>query len=144
MATPRIAFKTSMQVDGLEELRETLKDIAPREANNILRNTVHGLAGRVRDEMKTRVPVDSGDLKKSIMAIRRRGKPNFPISEVRVGAKAPYGLMVEWGTSRTPAQPYIVPTVESLRPSIPQIYRDEFAAKFEAAMLRKAKRASKK
>lgn len=139
----RIAKMTSMQIDGLEELRETLKDIAPREANNILRATVHGLAGVVRDELKRRVPKDTKALQKSIKAVRRRGKPNFPISEVRLGATAPYGLMVEFGTSDTPAQPFIVPSVEALRPKVPEIYREQFGKKFEAAMVRKAKRSAR-
>ena len=144
MAAPRIAFKTSMELVGLDELRETLMTVAPREANNILRTAVHGLAGKVRDELKRRVPVASSDLKKSIKAVRRRGKPNFPISDVRGGATAPYMLMTEFGTSDTPAQPFIVPGVEALRPSVPQIYKEEFGSKFEKAMERKAKRASKK
>ncbi len=140
MAAPKIAFKTSIQIEGLEDLREMLGDIAPREANNILRNAVHGLAGQVRDVMKTNVKVDTGDLRKSIRAVRRRGKPNFPISDVRVGATAPYGLMLEFGTVKTPAQPYIVPTVEQMRPKVPAIYREEFGEKLEKALAKRAKK----
>lgn len=143
MATPRIAKQTSMVIEGLDELKEMLTEIAPREANNILRATVHGLAGRVRDVMKEKVKKRTGKLGKSIKAVRRRGKPNAHISEVRVGADAPYGLMLEFGTSKTTAQPFILPTVESLRPSLPQIYREEFGKKLEQALARKAKRARK-
>lgn len=141
---PKIAFKTSMQIDGLEELREMLTEIAPREANNILRATVHGLAGKVRDRMKTRVKRRSGDLAKSIKAVRRRGKPNFPVSEVRMMATPhPHGLMLEFGTVKTKAQPFIVPTVEAMRSSVPQIYREEFGKKLEKALERRAKKASR-
>lgn len=143
MATPRIAQFTTMQIEGFEELRETLVSVGPREANNILRAAVHGLAGKVRDELKRRVPVDSGDLKKSIKAIRRKARKNFHISDVRLGATAPYGLMTEFGTSKTPAQPFIVPGVESLRPKVPNIYRETFGKKYEQAMKRKAKRAKR-
>lgn len=137
----RLANQTSMVVEGLEELREMFREIAPREANNILRTTVHALAGEVRDEMKLRVKRRSGALAKSIKAVRRRGGPNFPVSEVRLGATAPYGLMLEFGTSKTVAQPYIVPTVESMRASIPEKYRELFGKKLEQNLARRAKKA---
>lgn len=136
----RLAKITSMQIDGLDELRGMLTDVAPREANNILRATVHGLAGRVRDELKRRVPKDTRALEQSLKAVRRRGKPNFPVSEVRGGGGAPYMLMQEFGTSKMKAQPFIVPGVESIRPDVPGIYREEFGKKLEKSLARQAKK----
>lgn len=140
MATTRIARKTSIQIEGLDELREMLSDLAPREVNNILRNTVHGVAGQVRDEMKRRVPKLTQALAKSIKAVRRRGKPNFPVSEVRGGASAPYMLMTEFGTSHSKAQPFIVPTVEAMRPTMTETYREQFGKKLEQSLASKARR----
>lgn len=139
MATPAIASKTSIVVEGLEELREMFADIAPREANNILRATVHAVAGEVRDEMKRRVKKRTGAVQKGIYALRRRGGPNFPVSEVRIRGVA-HGLMLEFGTSRTKAQPYIVPTVEGMRQKMPETYREQFGKKLEANLARRAKR----
>lgn len=140
MATPKIAKITTMEMTGLDELRETLTDVAPREANNILRATVHGIAGLVRDAMKARVTKLTGALAQSIKAVRRRSPaPNVHVSDVRVGGTAPYGLMLEWGTSKTKAQPYIVPTVEQVRPTMPRLYKEEFGEKFEKAMARRKK-----
>jgi HK97 gp10 family phage protein len=143
MTSPRIAFKTSMELTGMEELGEQFTTNGPREARNIARQAVHGLAVRVRDVLKRRVAKRSKALMKSIKAVRRRGKPDFPVSEVRLGSSAPYGLMLEFGTSDTRAQPYIVPGVEELRMQVPQHYREEFGAKYEKAMARKAKAAAK-
>lgn len=140
MAVGRLARITTMQITGLEELRETLTNTAPREANNILRNTVHGLAGVVRDELKAAVAKDTRALEKSIKAVRRRGKPNFPVSEVRGGGTAPYMLMLEFGTSKTKAQPFIVPTTEQMRPQVPSIYREQFGKKLEASLAKRAKK----
>jgi len=134
MAVPAIAFKTSIQIEGMEELRERFVGVAPREVNNILRAAVHGLAGDVRDQLKAHVTVRTHRLQRSIKAVRRRGKPNFPVSEVRGGATAPYMLMLEFGTKRTRAQPFIVPTVEQMRPRLPEVYREEFGRKFERAL----------
>lgn len=140
MAAPRIAFKTSMQFEGFEELRETLRETAPREANNILRNAVHGVAGRVRDRMRQLVKKLTRALEKSIYALRRRGKPNFPISEVRMrGTPHSHGLMLEFGTSRTKPQSFIVPTVEELRPQMPDIYRETFGKKLEKSLAKRGK-----
>lgn len=140
----RIAKLTSMQFVGLEELRETLTEVAPREANNILRNTVHAVAGVVRDRMKVKVVKDTRDLEKSIYTIRRRGKPNFPVSEVRMRATPhSHGLMLEFGTSKTRAQPFIVPTVEELRPDSTRIYREEFGKKLEKSLAKSARKVGK-
>lgn len=133
----------SLRIEGLEDLQETLRNYLPREARNILRNTVHGIAGRVRDELKKNVTKDTRALEKSIKAVRRRGKPDFPVSEVRGGATAPYMLMLEYGTSRTLAQPFIVPTVEQVRPKLAGIYREEFGKKLEQAAKKRAKRLAK-
>lgn len=139
----RMSKLTTMQVTGLDDLRETLGAVAPNEANNILRATVHGIAGQVRDAMKGRVKRLSGALAKSIKAVRRGSPaPNVHVSDVRIGATAPYGLMLEFGTSKTPAQPYIVPTVEEMRPTMPAEYREQFFSKYEKALAKRAKKAS--
>lgn len=139
----KMALKTSMELVGMEELAELFAQTGPREARNIARQAVHGLAVRVRDVLKRRVAKRSKALAKSIKAVRRRGKPDFPISEVRLGSTAPYGIMLEFGTSKTRAQPYIVPGTEEVRPQMPAYYREEFGLKFEKAMARKAKKAAK-
>lgn len=142
MALGRRAGQRGIQIEGLDELRDQLANVAPREANNILRAAVHGLAGQVRDEMRARVPTRTTALQKSIRAVRRRGKPNFPVSEVRGGGGAPYMLMTEFGTSHSKAQPFIVPTVEAMRPGMADEYRKQFGKKLERALARKAKRSA--
>lgn len=135
----------TFEVDGFEDLYETLTQVAPTRARSILRQTVHGLAGEVRDALKRNVKKDSGQLAKSIKAYRMRGEgPDQHVSEVRGGSSAPYMLMLEFGTSKTKAQPFIVPTTENLRPQLPEIYRKEFAEKFAKSLERATKRAAKK
>lgn len=141
MGIPSIAGRTSMQIDGLDELQDMLENIAPKEARNILRNAVHALAGKVRDRMRVNVKKLSRDLEKSIYAKRRRGLPNFPISDVRMrGTPHSHGLMLDRGTSKTKAQPFIFPTVVELTPMAPQIYREEFGAKLEKSLAKQARK----
>ncbi len=138
---PNVLMKTAVQIDGLEELEDMFADLAPREVNNIIRAAVHGLAGQVRDQMKAAVTVDTGEVRDGIYALRRRGKPNFPVSEVRI-RKTDHGLMLEFGTSKTRPQPYIVPTVERMRPGMPRYFKEQVGAKLERALARKAKKAT--
>lgn len=141
MAAPSIAKRTSIQIEGLDELMDKLTVVAPREANNILRNAVHAVAGQVRNRMKQRVKKFSRDLEKSIYAKRRRGLPGFPISDVRLrGTPHSHGLMLENGTSRTKAQPFIAPTVNEIGPQTPQIYREEFGVKLEKALAKRGRK----
>lgn len=139
----RLGSQTHVQIDGVEALKDMLLDFSPNEVRNILRNTVNGVAGQVRDELKRRVKKRSGALADSIKVVRRKGKPNFPVSDVRGGATAPYMLMLEFGTSKTKRQPFIVPTVESMRPGMTAIYREQFGKKLEQALARRAKKAAK-
>jgi HK97 gp10 family phage protein len=129
----------SMQIFGIEDLKKMLKDYAPNEARNILRQTVHGLAGKTRDVLKRRVKKRYRRLQRSIKAVRRRSKNFEHVSEVRGGRTAPYGFMLEYGTSKTRAQPFITPGVEELRPKMAQIYRDEFGKQLERVLKRRAK-----
>lgn len=141
MAAPKIAGLTSIQLDGLEELQQMLGEIAPNQARNILRGSVFGIARNIRDRMRTRVKKDSHAVEKSIYAVRRRGKPNFPIAEVRLrGTPHSHALMLEFGTSKTKAQPYITPSVEESRPGIPGYMREDFGKRLEKALEKQAKK----
>jgi HK97 gp10 family phage protein len=128
----------SIELLGYEELHKTLADFAPKEARNVLRAAVQALAGRVRDQLRVAVKKDTRSLSKSIRSVRRRGTENEIISEVRGGATAPYMLMLEYGTSKTKAQPFIGPTVEQIRPDLPRFYKEEFGKKFTASVAKQA------
>jgi HK97 gp10 family phage protein len=134
----------NLKVSGIDELKVMLEDIAPSTARSILRQAVHGIAGDVRDKLKDRVKKRSSRLAKSIKAYRRSGKPDAPESEVRGGSTAPYMLMLEFGTKRTKAQPFIGPTAQEFRPQLPAIYREQFGKKLEKSLARLAKKASLK
>jgi HK97 gp10 family phage protein len=127
-------------VEGAQDLRDLLRNYAPNEARNIMRATVHGVAGFVRDVMKGRIKKKSHQAEKSIKAVRRRGSETEIVSDVRGGATAPYLIMLNYGTSNTEAQPFIEPTVEEVRPDLPKIYREEFGDKLVKSIARKAKK----
>ena len=139
-----------VEVRGTEEVKELLEKIAPQHAVNIARATVHGVAGAVRDTVKSNAPRDEGTLRRSIKAKRRRmsfGKIRSDvIAERGNGAKADgfYWRFLERGTAKSPPQPYILPSVREIEARLPAILREQFVKKFRAAVARAQKRNKKR
>lgn len=135
----------SLKIDGVEAVSDVLAKVGPREARNLLRNTVHAVATEVRDDMRKRAPQDKGTLKKAIIAKREKPRGDEVASNVTIthgaGAKhdAYYWHMVEWGTVKMNAKPYITPAVEAMRPQISSVFNREFRNKYEQMMRRKLK-----
>jgi HK97 gp10 family phage protein len=141
MANDRLRSRGARHVsfEGEEELKELFRSIAPELMATVGRQAVFGLASEVAAEMKNKVKKRSGRLFRSIKAVRRRGSKTEIVSEVRGGDTAPYMLMLEFGTSKTKAQPFIVPTVEQFRPKVADYYKRELGEKLEKSLRRKRK-----
>lgn len=142
--------RVSMSIEGLDAVSDVLAKVGPREARNLLRNTVHAVAGQLRDDMRQRAPKDEGTLRKAITAKREKMRGNQVASNITithgkaVRHNAFYWHMVEYGTVKDQAQPFITPSVEAMRPQIPGIFTREFGVKYEQMMQRKLKAARKR
>ena len=93
---------------------------------------VHGQLASWAKEVKTLakqlVPVRTGYLRSSIYA-----KISGCVAEI--GAEATYALLVEFGTSRMRAQPYLYPSIQEYLPRLEQIICEAIdAAKAEAGL----------
>lgn len=139
----------TMKVIGIEEVDKILSDIAPRHANNLMKATIHGVAGEIRDNAKKEAPKDEGTLKRAIKAKRRRGLPGKPLSEVRVEHgndarhDAFYWRFLEYGTVNHEAVPFISPAIEAVRADMVNIIRAQFGKKLEKALARERKKQQK-
>lgn len=135
---------SGVKLVGMEDLQETLKEVTPREAKNILRRTTFGLAGVVADKIKTRAPRRTGKYARSIKRKRNRGtKTQIEASVVAESGKNQHGFKWAWlefGTVNMPAQPHIVPSVEEIRPSVEGIYRQEFGVQYQKEMAKRNKK----
>jgi len=135
-----------VRLDGLEELDRMANRIAPKKARSLARSSVHKVAGQVRDEMRQRAPKDDGTLRRAIFTKRERGTQDSVSSAVRIAhgktAKhdAWYWHMVEFGTVRLLARPFIEPTVENVQPKLPNLYREEFGRRLEKELEREARK----
>jgi HK97 gp10 family phage protein len=70
------------------------------------RTAPYEVAQEVAQVASANAPVDTGELRDSIVAV----KVNQYNAEVRVGAE--HGIYVEYGTYKMPAQPYFAPACE--------------------------------
>lgn len=74
-------------------------------------------ARRGAELAKEFVPVDSGALRASIMTVRSG-------NGAAVIAAAPYAAMVEFGTRRSGAQPYMQPMAQMMQGELKELARD--------------------
>lgn len=94
---------------------------AGRQVGNRARTVIRKTAMDIEREAKNLAPVDTGNLKNSIgHSDLRIGTSGQLVAEI--GPTANYGIFLELGTSRMPAQPFMGPAADKHTPS------------FEAAM----------
>jgi len=159
-----------LRIEGIEDLKKTLGDFLPREANNILRRTITKVAANIRNDMRQAAPKDQGVLRRAIVSRRERGTPDSVEAGVYIthgkGQKndAWYWHFVEWGTegyrvgekrrdfrgkshgivrrniAPKKAQPFIKPTVEKWRPKISAVFREELGPQIEREIAKRARR----
>ena len=84
---------------GGRELQQMLNSLPAKLEKNIMRSALRAGARVIADEAKANVPVDNGDLKRSIK-VSTRGKRGKVEARVRAGGKGVfYAHMVEFGTA---------------------------------------------
>lgn len=95
-------------------------------AGRAARKALLQTAQDITDVAKQLCPVDTGNLKSSIGAL--------PVSSERVlvGTAVLYGKFVEYGTSRSPAQPFLTPAFAQARPTFEKRLKDALKEEFNA------------
>ena len=76
-----------IEVRGLREIERALKDLGATAANRVARSALNRSASPVVRDAKARVPVDTGELKRSVTKRLRRQRRRSA-SGIRVGAVA--------------------------------------------------------
>lgn len=145
-----MAIKGGMAIEGGEYLRRTLRDVSPAEGRRIARRTVTRVARIVRDATRDRAPVVTGTLRRSIKSRRAKAAPDEAIGEVyvdRSGGRTGRGYhwhFVEFGTRHHTAEPFVIPTIEEMRPRVPSIYRDEWWPQYRKEMAKRAEKQARR
>lgn len=135
-------MKIETELRGLEDVDRLLSQIAPRQAKNILRATVHDMAKEIRDDARDGMPKDEGTLKKATRHKRERGTPSTIESTVRVSKAAFYWRFLEYGDGPDGvAYDFFYNATQKMRAQMMQRFLVSFGKKFEAAAARAGKRA---
>lgn len=115
--------KKAFKVEGLEEILANVSKVINKTTGAEAKN-VYIKAGLVlRDKARQNAPFKSGALRRGIFAAR--GDENQPNVLVGVNYKiAPHAHLVEYGTVRMSAFPYMRPAVTMTAPQIGQMIKD--------------------
>jgi len=101
----------NVYMEGMEDILGDLRK-AEREARHVAVNVLREQAKTVRDDARTRVPVDTGALQRSIRY--SVSKKNVAASIHAGGKKVNgtdtfYAQFIEFGTKNKPARPFLYP-----------------------------------
>jgi|SRR5690625_2613241 len=103
------------EIEGMDELIQQLENIGDN-AGKYKKEALTKAGKILQDEVKKYVPVDTGNLKEHIML---SDVENDTIDVyVDQQGKAYYGVMVEEGTSKMRAQPYMFPSFQKAKGKI--------------------------
>ncbi len=129
-----------VRITGLNEVREVLREIGPREGKNLMNVTVFDIAKQAAVKGREYSPDDTGTLDASTNAKRERGDRYTVRSTVRVAKEAFYWIFLERGDGPDGVEhAMFLKALQSMRQILP-IFLETFTRKLEAAMARKAKR----
>ncbi len=84
-----------LDVQGLDDVERVLGEMAPREAFNLTRSTVHVVAGEIAKDARRDMPVDEGDLKAGTK--HKRERPRGDSVESTVRSREFYWRFLEYG-----------------------------------------------
>lgn len=127
-----------------ESLLKTLKTLPINIQRNVMVGAVRAGANVIRDEARRLAPIDTGNLKKSIVSIRRSGKvgkgfsmvesnPNNITFSVTPSKGHPnngwYAHFIEFGTSSITAKPFLRPAFESQADNVLQTTKEYIATR---------------
>jgi hypothetical protein len=131
----------SVTVRGIGDVNRILGEIAPREAVNLMRSTVHDVAGKVAKAAKADMSIDEGKMKRGTKAKRRRGSRDKVQSDVIVQG-AFYWRFLEYGQGPDGVEyAMFLKALQAMRPEMSRIYVESFAKKLIARLKRERNRA---
>jgi HK97 gp10 family phage protein len=94
-----------------DDLSKRLRELGPKIARKHGRKAVRAGAKPVLDEARRRVAVDTGALKKSLRIVS--AKPRGSTVGAQVRSLAPHAHLVEFGTVKMAAQPFLRPALDA-------------------------------
>lgn len=113
----------SIKIDtsAFRGLQSRLKEFSEKIKTEVAFNGAAAMSKVIYDEAKTNVPVQTGKLKEAIYRVYSPEKSSNTLKLYRISwnkKKAPHGHLIEFGTSRAPAHPFIRPAASRVGDAI--------------------------
>jgi len=143
-----MASSTTVKVSGLKDLGERMKGLSADVNRRIGRAAVAAGAKVIADAAKTKAPVATGNLRKNIITKRLPPGESDLTSEYIVTVRkgkitkkqkdrglkdAYYARYVEFGTAKTPAQPFLRPAYDENKEKAVEAIKDRIATRLAKA-----------
>jgi HK97 gp10 family phage protein len=136
----------TVKVEGLRELDAALSDLPKATSRNVMRRAGIKALEPMAEEMRRRVPVDSGDLKDGIGVSTRNPRRNRRQSEVEVHAgpgRHPQAHLREFGGDGNPPEPYVRPAWDGGKIELLDTIKQDLWSEIDKAAARLAKKAAR-
>ena len=141
-----------MELTGADALQKALGELPKSLSKGVLRRALTKGAEPVLQAARENVPVDQGDLRDSLAIATRLSKgqrqdsPRSKGAEIFIGPSWPkgaHGHLVEFGTSNTPAQPFLRTAWDSRGEQVLPKFGEEVWVELEKTARRLAKQAER-
>jgi HK97 gp10 family phage protein len=129
-------MRIDVEMTGIQDVYDVLENVSQREARNIMRATVGGMAGEIRDGARAEAPIRQGKLRKAIKVKRRKMEPGFVRADVIVEPRAFYWRFIHDGTVKQFENPFATRALEKFKAQRMSVFLNQFAKKFEARLAR--------
>jgi len=136
-------------ITGTDNIFRNLRELPERVRVNIGVGATRKVANAIVKEAKANAPVDTGSLKLSIAAVKRRDRTgntkysvvpknskNVRVNGIKGKVTGWYAHFVEFGTVNTPAHPFLRPAYENIGPNAIEIFTEYANKRFDKEMRR--------
>lgn len=141
-----------VEVSGLSELQDALRQLPDTTAKNVLRRTMKDVLQPIADAAARMAPVDDGALRQGIHVgtkLSRKQKSRhrkFDSDDVEMfagSAPLPQAHLQEFGTSTNAAQPFMRPAWDSGKEQMMQQIKEKLWFEIQRAAERAARKAAR-
>lgn len=117
---PQLRKSGDLTIEGLDKILDNLDNVLNKTRAEELKGVFMDAGKVLRDRAKANAPVRTGLLRSSIFAAE--GKPDKADVVVGVSHKtAPHGHLVEYGTVKMSARPFLRPAITSSKAQVGSI-----------------------
>lgn len=144
-------MSVTVKIEGLSELKSAFERLPRATGKSVMRKVLMARARPIAASARSLVPVESGELRDSIVASTklsksqaREAKETASYVEVYVGAgPLPHAHLVEFGSVNNQPQPYMRPAWDGAKGALLDNFKEDLWSEIEKAVGKLAQNAAK-